>query len=375
MSGDGLPSVVIDNGSSMIKAGFAGEDSPRVCFPTVFGLPRHLGSLFGVGEKDGYIGDEALSKMGILILKRPIEHGVVTNWDDMERIWEHAFYNELRVAPEERSVMLTEAPLNPKINREKTAQIMFETFGVPSMCLASQALLSLYASGPVTGLVVSSGGGVSNTVPISDGHALPHATNRTEICGVDLTDYLRELFKERGYPFTNHLSDRHLVSSIKETLCYVARDFQEECESFSSSLERSYELPDGHIITVGQERFRCPEALFQPNMLGLEIPGIHEMAFNSIMKCDEGIRPDLFNNIILAGGSTMFSDIAARMQTELEALAPPTTKIKIIAPSERKYSAWIGGSILASLSTVQQMWISKQEYDESGPVIVHTKPI
>ena len=372
---DETHSIVCDNGSGMVKAGFTGEDAPRSVFPSIMGIPKYNQAMQGQVAREFYVGDDAQARRAVCNLRYPIEHGIVTNWDDMEKIWHHTFYNELRVQPETHNVMLTEAPMNPRINREKMTQIMFETFNVQSMYVGIQAVLTLYSSGRTTGIVMDSGDGVSHTVPIYEGYSLPHAIGRVDMAGRDMTEHLQKLLLECGHSFMGS-SGKEIVRSIKEQICYVALDFEEEMAQCSKAgSDEPFELPDGSIINVGSQRFRCPEALFNPTLIGLEAPGIHKMVHDSIQRCDIDVRRELYSNIVLSGGTTMYKGLPERMAKEVAQLANSNVKSKIVAPPERKYSVWIGGSILSSLTTFQNMWIRKAEYDEAGASIVHSKCI
>jgi len=369
--------LVIDAGSDSCKAGFAGDDAPRAVFPSIVGTRRvpvqkPKDQDQNLETKNHYVGKDAWNMRAILNIKYPIEHGVITNWDAMEKLWRHTFYDALRVAPDEHPLLFTETPFNTMPNREKTVKIMFETFEAPAMYVAVQAVLSLYATGLKTGIVLDSGLHTSHAVPVYEGYALRHATMRLDIGGYGLTTYMMEMLNERGK--TNDTTyDRFAADIVKEKLSYVALNFDCEMKKASESVEKSYKLPDGKNITVGNERFRCPEVLFQPHLIGFDTSGIDDMTYRSIMKCDCDIRKDLYGGIVLSGGTTLFPGINHRMEHELMHLADPSMRFKFYTPPERKYSSWIGGSILASLSTFQEMWISKEEYDESGAGIVHRK--
>jgi len=364
--------VVIDNGSGIIKAGFAGAEQPKLQFPSYVGRPKHLKVMAGAAEGDVFVGEKAKELRGILKLNYPTRHGIVHDWKDMQHIWQHT-YTQLTIVQDQHPVLLTEAPLNPRSNRAKSAEIFFETFNVPAFYVQSQAILSLYASGRTTGVVLDSGDGVTNAVPVYEGFALPHAMQRIDVAGRDVTEYLQLLLRKSGHTF--HTSaELEVVKAIKENRCYVAFNIEKAEKALADDDETiPYKLPDGTVIQIGSEKFRAPEVLFNPSLIGLEYSGIHQCLVTAISKCDLDIRRTLYQQIILAGGSTMFDGLGDRLLSEVRKLAPRNTKIKIWAPPERILSTWIGGSILASLATVKNMWISRKEYDEAGKTVVFRK--
>ena len=360
-------------GSGLIKAGFAGDETPCVNFRTIIGRPKQNDVK---GQKDFYIGDEARFKRATLNLNSPIERGIITNWDDMESLWQHTFYNELRMSPDEHPILMSEAPFNPKANREKITEIMFETFRTPAFYICLPAVLSLYASGKTDGIVLDSGHSVTHAVPCVDGLAIHKAITRIDVGGENLTDYLGKILSQKGNSFDSS-AEKEVLRDIKEKLCYLVLDYEKEISNLSNTKEKSYELPDGKVIKIGNELFKCTEALFQPALLGLDTAtsGVHKATFNSIMKSDVDLRLKMYENIVLCGGNTMHEGTSDRMKKEMINLAPSfmKSKVKIHAPPERLNSAWIGGSILGSLSTFQTMWISKSDYDDMGSSVVHKK--
>lgn len=370
------PPVIIDNGSGHMKAGLAGFDAPSAVFPAIVGRAKHETMMPGAeSQQDYFVGEKAREKRGVLSLSYPVEHGIVKNWEDMEKIWHYMFYDELRVKPEDQPVVVTEAPLNPKKNRERMIELLFEKFSVPASFVVIQAVMSLYAAGRTTGNVVDIGDGVCHVVPIYEGYACPHAIQRTNLAGRDLSEYMCVVMTESGHQMTSS-SEKDIVRDMKENLCYVALDFEAEQEKMKTSptdIEKSYTLPDGQVVTIASERYRVAEALFNPMLMGKELPGIHRQTHNAVMQCDIDLRKDLYKNIVLSGGTTMFPGIAERLTKELKELAPQKIDIKVIASPQRRYVVWMGASIVAQLSRFEKMLIWKSEYDEIGASIVHQK--
>eukprot|EP00756_Hemistasia_phaeocysticola_P054958 Hpha_TRINITY_DN30877_c0_g1::TRINITY_DN30877_c0_g1_i1::g.155729::m.155729/K10355/ACTF; actin, other eukaryote len=372
--------IICDNGTDTIKAGFQGGASPRSVFPPCIGQSRSLPGMAGMAglQSSAYIGDGAQIRRGTLRMRYPIEDGIVTNWDDMEKIWRHTYYSELREAPEDHHILMTEVPMNPRANRETMAQILFEKFETQGLIIAPQEVMSLLATGKTTGVVVQSGQGTTTAVPIMDGYPLRHRVMHNKVGGREITNALIRMVHEYGQHRFTTTADSEIARDIKEKLGYVARDFDAELALGDSNEKlhdrRRYELPDGMEMELHTELFRAAEALFKPKIIDKgEEMGIHELTYKSIRSCDVDLQGDLFDNIVLAGGNTLFEGTQERLKDELEILIQ-SRRIRVEAPQERRYSAWLGGAIMTDISQFTTTYnVTAREYEEYGPCIVHRR--
>ncbi|KAM4646786.1 actin-1-like [Amazona ochrocephala] len=364
--------VIFDIGSGQCKAGLSGEQVPRSVISTVVGYPKFKHVMFGASHKDCYIGEEAQFKKGILSFTYPLENGLVTSWDDMEKIWRYLYEQELKLKPSEMPVMLTEAPLNPLSHREKMAEVMFAGLQVPALFVTLPALMALYASARTTGLVLDSGDGVTVTVPVHEGRYLLHSITRVDFAGRSVTKYLTRLLLETGNSFVS-TAEREIVQDIKEKLCYVVLDPSQKMHAEPAKLLRRYILPDGRAVETGDQLFRAPKALFVPAEAGITGPGVGMMVLQSFSKCHRDIQPSILRSVLLSGGSTLFQGFKERLQKELQAGVPSTARVKIISPQDRVYSVWIGASILATSRAFRNMWVTKEDYCEAGPTVLQRK--
>mmetsp|Transcript_49695 Transcript_49695/g.107649 ORF Transcript_49695/g.107649 Transcript_49695/m.107649 type:complete len:388 (+) Transcript_49695:160-1323(+) len=375
------PPIVCDNGTGFVKCGFAGDNFPAHIFPSIVGRPilRAEESVTDVQLKDIMIGDECTKARDMLETSYPITNGIVQRWEDMQHLYNYTFFDRLKIDPSEHKIMLTEAALNPQSNRKKLVQMMFETYNFQGVYCSIQAVLTLYAQGLLTGVVVDAGDGVTHIVPVFEGFALPQSIKRLDVAGRHLTEYLIRLLQLRGYTF-NRSADYETVREIKEKVCYVGYDLELEKKLAleTTTVMQSYTLPDGRVIKVGAERFEAPEALFDPGRVGVEGKGLAELVFAVINSCDISLRPELYKHIVLSGGSTMFPGLPSRLDKELKALylseiargdrgQLAKLKLRIEDPPRRKHMVFLGGSVLADIMKDKEaFWITREEYLEKG---------
>jgi len=373
--------VVCDNGTGFVKCGFAGANFPSAIFPSLVGRPilRSEVEVEGVEIRDIMVGDEASKLRSMLQISYPLENGIIKSWEDIQHVWDYTFDQKLKVKPEECKILLTEPPLNPKANRQKMLEVMFEKYKFKSAYVSIQAMLTLYAQGLLTGVVVDSGDGVTHIVPVYEGFALPHLTKRIDVAGRDITHYLIKLLLYRGYAF-NRTADFETVRQIKEKLCYVGFDIDLEnrLSQETTVLVETYTLPDGRVIRLGRERYVAPEALFHPGFIDHECDGIADALFKCIQAADIDTRPEFYKHIVLSGGSTMYPGLPSRMEKEIRQLYFDKVAkgnkaqldkfvCKIEDPPRRKHMVFLGGAVLAQImKDKEDFWVSRAEWAEKG---------
>lgn len=355
--------IVIDIGSGYCKAGFAGEESPSSVFPTIIGVPRHKGFIIGAQSQDSYAGNQALSKIGILNIQYPVKSGFIMNWNDLTKILSSAYQDELHSNSNEHPVLLTDSIRSDQKQREKMTQVVFETFQVPSFCVCKQSFLSIYSTGQKTGLSIDIGHEITQIVPVHEFQTVRSGISCLNFGGSNQTILFLRALRDRGFELSA-ITGNLIASDIKEKYGYVSLDYQNE-----KSQEITYQSEDGDEFKVGDERFQCPELFFNPNLGSLDNPSIQNAANDSIMKCDSSIRNQLFNNIVICGGSSMFDGFAERFEKEINQIAK-SSKINIVAPENRAFSTWIGGSMFASSDDFASSAVNKAEYEEQGSKIV-----
>lgn len=421
------PSVILDCGSYHLRAGYGGEKGPRLDVPTLVGHPRHWGVAMAAGMNESEVGEEALVKRGMLSVQTPIKNGLVQSWDEIEKLWSHIIFSELRVTPESHCFLTTQPVNSPASQQEKTLELMMETFHVHSLFLGTSQTMSLYAYGLTTGVVLDSGKDVSLAVPIHEGYALGRHVTKSPVAGQVLTNYLGSLLKEEGYSFGT-AAELTVLNRAKEELCYVRPSFslsnpgetwrssafqssnsgnndldEEDFEGGADSTTRgTFMLPDGQEIPLSTHRYATPEVLFNFSILGnsreFDPPykvrtemgeifepsfekGISWLPFAAINLCEPTLRSKLYSNIVIAGNNLAFPGARNRIENEVIQLYRENHTSEAVVPIHirdtvsRGYSAWIGGSILARMTMFPHLAISRKEYEEEGLRVVHCKSL
>lgn len=350
--------IVVDIGSGITKAGFSGEDGPRSVFNSVVGKPKMPGILVGMEQKENYVGEEALSKLEIMNFNYPVVQGEIKDWNKFETLLHYIFYSELKVAPEDVSILIAESPLNPKKNREKLAETLFETFNVQNIHIANSSMLALYSYGITSGIVIDSGFGLTSVVPVYEGYPLPYASFKIGFGGNNLNEILQSMLSNKMT--YKDVKGRLATERIKESHGFVSKNFEEQ-ENIGVE-ELKYRLPDASIIKLGSELYKFSESIFRP--FDETYPSLLQTITDCTSKCDPDITEEIQSNICLAGGTTMMNGYSDRLQKELINKKGSNSFIFNFS-QERQYATWIGGSIISSLSNFKHMWVTKKFYDET----------
>ncbi|RLI09075.1 hypothetical protein DRO32_01385 [Candidatus Bathyarchaeota archaeon] len=359
--------IVIDNGTGYMKIGFAGQKKPEYVFSTLLGMP--------------VVGRRAVGLKGVLQISRPVDRGRVRDWWKMEVLWRFSL-NLLGTRPPGLKLFLTEPILSPEEDRERMAEVAFEELRVSGLYLGEQPLLAFYAHGGATGLVVDVGHGLTQIAPVWKGFLIPKAVRKMPLGGDDITTFLIHLLMKKGYYLATP-AGAEVVKDIKERMCYVALDPEEELRGRSPADftgpvgERGlYRLADGTTIRLGEELFLAPEVLFNPPLMGLDLDPLPKLILDSIMACDIDQRRDLLENIIVCGGTSLLKGLKERLRVELERLLREEgirTRPRVVMPKLREFYAWMGASKLASLVEDLGLWVTREEYEEHGASIVNEK--
>lgn len=408
-----LPACVIDVGTGYTKMGYAGNKEPQFIIPSAIAVKetakvgdeaqRRLTR--GVEYLDFFIGDEAMKQKTPYAVKYPVRHGLVEDWDLMERYLEQCIFKYLRAEPEDHYFLLTEPPLNTPENREYTAEIMFESFNVPGLYIAVQAVLSLAAtlrkkqsqSGNLTGVVIDSGDGVTHVIPVAEGYVIGSCIKHIPIAGRSITSFIQHLLREReiGIPPEQSLET---AKAIKERHCYMCPSIAKEFNRYDTEPEKYIKQYTGvnaitkkeFTVDVGYERFLGPEIFFHPEFANPDftVP-ISETVDSVVQNCPIDVRRDLYRKIVLSGGSTMFKDFGKRLERDirrsvdgrlkvteqLTGQKPKPIDVSVISHQMQRYAVWFGGSMLASTAEFYQVCHTKAQYDEFGPSICRHNPV
>lgn len=410
-----LPAIVIDNGTGYSKLGYAGNREPQHIIPSTIAIKENMKVgdqasrrlTRGIDDLDFYIGDEALDATGYSI-KYPIRHGIVEDWDLMERYWEQCIFKYLRAEPEDHYFLLTEPPLNTPENREYTAEIMFESFNVPGLYIAVQAVLALAASWTsrpigertLTGIVIDSGDGVTHCIPVAEGYVIGSCIKHIPIAGRNITYFIQSLLRERE-PSIPPEQSLETAKAIKERFCYICPDLAKEFEKYDKNPSKWIKQYTGKNnitkqpfeVDVGFERFLGPEIFFNPEMANSEfLAPLSEIVDDCIQNSPIDVRRPLYRNIVLSGGSTMFRDFDRRLKRDIQHLVnarlktsyslsqgrlePKPIDVQVLSHHMQRYAVWFGGSMLASTSEFYSTYChTKAQYDEWGPSICRHNPV